>query len=825
YITEDDIWEMGGNACYINRGSTSFVFQGGTTYYVAVTMPETTDKVVTFHAKATSTGLPGTGPDGALVVPQIPYTHTFSIAGVERDELVRQVKTYDFVLATEEDEDCFVRNRYPYYWYRYQSPSTGRLTVRTEGPPGSYAALVQQTDDGYVMANCIIHDGFTTDVEQGQIYYVLVFPYNPSSPGAVVEPITVYLEDGAIRTPENTTLATAMNISALPFTQSIDFATIETVPPSEATLMRTIHPVWYTYTAPEDQFIRLRRNGRPVRDDATRVWRGSVSDEFDETLSARLSTTDLSVAANETIYIRVDRREGFGILDFTIETLPQQPVANYAVESAAPLSLPLETTVAVDTIPNGRATPFTRGIWYEYQSTGNNVLQIETDMREYEVYWSAASEDHFDVFNPYPKPYLHFAEPNETYYFRFFINPDNVRVDTGFTPTIDDKLEEALSRTITVSIVDVTDQMHPNNSLETALPLTTLPTVIEENPTLVRPLPGYDFLGDRSAASPYRPGIWYSYTPETNQFIEFKSTSNLDEIQPPVWIWRYDGQTAQEVASYTGLHRTPKLLVADAGVTYYIQIDGLIGDQPNDMINLSIEDVSSAILRNVNRETAQQIPVVPLSFSIDTRYIYNGSENTGTARDNLWYAYQPQQDQILIVESPQNAAEFALWTQRGNVEVPAGRSIAASVVSGESYFIEVIHNSSRVTLQVNARQIPANPTAQPGANRGEVYYGAAQAWQYNAQAGEVLTLEVNADQPANEADQRIRLEQNLLDTLLIVRDPSGDIIAEADDIEEAARTDSIIERLSLPVTGVYTIEVRSYDDLYAGTYTLNITTE
>ncbi|MEL7235360.1 MAG: hypothetical protein AAGK74_12745, partial [Chloroflexota bacterium] len=147
------------------------------------------------------------------------------------------------------------------------------------------------------------------------------------------------------------------------------------------------------------------------------------------------------------------------------------------------------------------------------------------------------------------------------------------------------------------------------------------------------------------------------------------------------------------------------------------------------------------------------------------------------------------------------------------------------VVSGESYFIEVIHNSSRVTLQVNARQIPANPTAQPGANRGEVYYGAAQAWQYNAQAGEVLTLEVNADQPANEADQRIRLEQNLLDTLLIVRDPSGDIIAEADDIEEAARTDSIIERLSLPVTGVYTIEVRSYDDLYAGTYTLNITTE
>lgn len=106
-------------------------------------------------------------------------------------------------------------------------------------------------------------------------------------------------------------------------------------------------------------------------------------------------------------------------------------------------------------------------------------------------------------------------------------------------------------------------------------------------------------------------------------------------------------------------------------------------------------------------------------------------------------------------------------------------------------------------------------------NRGELAVGAADVWTYEGKAGEHLVLWVMADRPANFASHEERLQLNLMDTLLVVRGPDGSIVALNDD-HQRGLTDSALYDVELPADGVYHIEVRTYDNLYAGTYSLMV---
>lgn len=113
-------------------------------------------------------------------------------------------------------------------------------------------------------------------------------------------------------------------------------------------------------------------------------------------------------------------------------------------------------------------------------------------------------------------------------------------------------------------------------------------------------------------------------------------------------------------------------------------------------------------------------------------------------------------------------------------------------------------------------------TAQSGVQHGNVPAGGSEAWTHEGRAGEVLTIVVSADNPADHASYGVRREQGLLDTFLVIRHPNGTILETMDDINTNFITDSTIWNLELPVEGTYQIEIYSWKESAGGGYTLTI---
>jgi WD40 repeat protein len=124
------------------------------------------------------------------------------------------------------------------------------------------------------------------------------------------------------------------------------------------------------------------------------------------------------------------------------------------------------------------------------------------------------------------------------------------------------------------------------------------------------------------------------------------------------------------------------------------------------------------------------------------------------------------------------------------------------------------------------------PTPRPtrvarlGDNRGELARHDFEVWTYDGQAGEVLTLHMQADNPLTEMiPYEERFAAGVTDPVLMVTGPDGSLLAIADDAptrEDWPSGDTLIEAVYLPVDGQYRIEAQSLLDEAAGGYTLTI---
>ncbi|MCA9936238.1 MAG: PQQ-binding-like beta-propeller repeat protein, partial [Anaerolineales bacterium] len=131
-----------------------------------------------------------------------------------------------------------------------------------------------------------------------------------------------------------------------------------------------------------------------------------------------------------------------------------------------------------------------------------------------------------------------------------------------------------------------------------------------------------------------------------------------------------------------------------------------------------------------------------------------------------------------------------------------------------------------------AFQLPAQPprptrVAQLGENRGELVANDFDVWTYDGKAGELLTLRMVADNPANDPTIPFdgRRAAGVLDPFLFVIAPDSTKLAMGDDdltTDGTRLSDAFLNAVLLPEDGQYRIEARSFLDDGEGGYTLLI---
>ena len=130
--------------------------------------------------------------------------------------------------------------------------------------------------------------------------------------------------------------------------------------------------------------------------------------------------------------------------------------------------------------------------------------------------------------------------------------------------------------------------------------------------------------------------------------------------------------------------------------------------------------------------------------------------------------------------------------------------------------------------------VPAMRLAIVGEQRGDVPVGGKELWSFEAQTGDMITINVQADNPMLTTDNgtnSFHLEEEQFDSYVTVRDPNGQIIIQNlenggferfDTADSGIGGNTTLEAVVLSTTGIYEIEVRGFNYISGGAYTLTI---
>lgn len=237
-------------------------------------------------------------------------------------------------------------------------------------------------------------------------------------------------------------------------------------------------------------------------------------------------------------------------------------------------------------------------------------------------------------------------------------------------------------------------------------------------------------------------------------------------------------QEALDIYEEFGLYSESRWTEIEIGQTYY----ALFAERPEE-----------GVLRNAVASLTSGLEFPP-----------NDPISEGDARRTLG-------DALLRLEEPEAAC--AAW-----------RVASANYRAGGARGLSVDLNAY-IAEQCAGPELPDLGTrrgsARSGNQRGSIGFNDSAFWTYSGVAGEVITIRVEADQPSNNIGDRT----GTLDTMLRVYAPDGSLLAEEDDIVNGNITDSELVDLVLPYTGVYYIQVGSYNGETRGSFTLILETQ
>lgn len=220
-----------------------------------------------------------------------------------------------------------------------------------------------------------------------------------------------------------------------------------------------------------------------------------------------------------------------------------------------------------------------------------------------------------------------------------------------------------------------------------------------------------------------------------------------------------------------------------------------------------------------------------VAFSPDNRTILSASEDTtlrewriDTFDELTTWTYA---NRYIISLTCEQRELYRIAIQCGSQGVYPSRTpyltttpdLLASVTPTAETVVQAVNPSATVTPSL--MPLPALELNTP--LHAELLPGNRDIYVYSGQAGEVITISVAADKPANDVtDQNAQLEQGVMDTNLIAFMPDGSILAQNDDQVEG-QTNSLLEGLALPADGTYWLQINSPGNLrVGGGYTLTV---
>jgi WD40 repeat protein/serine/threonine protein kinase len=288
-------------------------------------------------------------------------------------------------------------------------------------------------------------------------------------------------------------------------------------------------------------------------------------------------------------------------------------------------------------------------------------------------------------------------------------------------------------------------------------------------------------------------------------------------------LWDVDEASptfGQSLRAFTG-HRASVLEVA-------FSPDGRLAVSGSRDQNIIVWDVATGQpIRTYSGHTAT---VRGVRFSPDGTRIVSGADD-GTVR--LWRV--DTLDQLIRWTYDNRLVRELTCSERSNYNVSpfceSDGSFATSTPYPTNYPPSIVPITPTPVPEIQSLSwaLTVTPvlaqTAHVGSNRGEIEAGSFRLWQFEGNAGDVVTISVEADAPVNDAleDFEAILEGGLLDVGVRLRRPSDLVLVENDDTETS--TNSRIDSFTLPEDGTYTIEVYAWpgpDFTIIGGYTLNL---
>lgn len=252
----------------------------------------------------------------------------------------------------------------------------------------------------------------------------------------------------------------------------------------------------------------------------------------------------------------------------------------------------------------------------------------------------------------------------------------------------------------------------------------------------------------------------------------------------------------------------------------------------NDDLNLQVRDPVGGTLFWDSRATAEGgqfgldvnglCQIINNPPNVETASWSAGSLPTGSYEVMIYHRQACESAQPVDFTVQVTVDGVALDPVNGTIAPPSGGSATVHLTKfvveddGTAYVGSYgPYTDTRVTpitaseiLATPSRTITAGETLE-GVITNDQYY---ETYQFNAVAGETVTIDMQAINGS-------------LDTLLLLFNESGVIVADNDDIESAVNTNSRINSIRIPADGTYTIFASRYGKDVAGTegiYTLTL---